>query len=271
MEHVRVAPNEMVITSPRSPSDCGSSQCGNSGTMLVTSGHNLLVLKEHIHEENNWSVPFNVLNDIATCLYFYTHPHANLPSLTSLSIGKNTTRIITSFIPLAFEDVFDHQLPLCFLQRRFWELASAIAFMHSHGFAHRDIKPENIRLRDTGEVVLIDFDTCCRRTNFRYFTRPACSPHTRAPELDELSSSDPYDARACDVFAAGCVMHAMAMDTKLPFGLTYRKECIQTWVASSRLLNRIGDAGVDLLSKMLSVNPAARPSMTDILGHKFFH
>lgn len=36
------------------------------------------------------------------------------------------------------------------------EIASAIAYMHTHGFAHRDIKASNIVLGSNGHVKLVD-------------------------------------------------------------------------------------------------------------------
>lgn len=37
------------------------------------------------------------------------------------------------------------------------QIGSALSFMHSQGMLHLDLKPSNIMLKDTGDVVLIDF------------------------------------------------------------------------------------------------------------------
>jgi hypothetical protein len=251
-----------------------SLQRGNCATLLVTSGTDLLVSKEHLHEQDGWRIPFNVLNDIVMSLFV----HEKLkncrcfPELVSLSVGINTTRIVTKFIPLSFEDIFSRLLPLQFLKQRCKELLVALSFLHRHGFAHRDIKPENIRLRDDGSLVLIDFDTSCRRSNNSWRTKPACSKNTRPPELMSTSSL-PYNAQACDIFSAGCTMYAMANDSKLPFGMEEnRLTNIRNFKPSDRLVHRLGKDGVNMLQLMLNEFPGLRPTANELLlSHPFFN
>ena len=42
----------------------------------------------------------------------------------------------------------------------FIQVASAIYFLHSNGYAHRDIKPENILIDENGNIKLCDFGWC---------------------------------------------------------------------------------------------------------------
>jgi serine/threonine protein kinase len=174
---------------------------------------------------------------------------------------------------LAFEDIFISQLPLVFLRQRFYELVTVVAFLHKHHFAHRDIKPENIRLEHTGKLILIDFDTCCRRECDRYFTRPTCSIHTRAPELEGRTEREiSYAANACDIFATGCVLFAMAMNAKLPFPVGPRRlDAIRNFQVSPRLIHRIGEQGANMIKQMLQEDPKVRPSADTILQNNFFH
>jgi maternal embryonic leucine zipper kinase len=37
------------------------------------------------------------------------------------------------------------------------DLANALAYMHSNGFAHRDLKPENVLFDENHKIKLIDF------------------------------------------------------------------------------------------------------------------
>lgn len=37
------------------------------------------------------------------------------------------------------------------------DLASALAYLHTNGFAHRDLKPENILFDENHRIKLIDF------------------------------------------------------------------------------------------------------------------
>jgi serine/threonine protein kinase len=41
--------------------------------------------------------------------------------------------------------------------------------LHGLGFAHGNLRPNNILIRDGGEPVLIDFETCCETPNPLFF------------------------------------------------------------------------------------------------------
>ncbi len=258
-----------------------SLQRGNCATSLVTSGCDLLVLKEHVHDDNDWFVPFNVLNDIALYLFIYDKLKdcKYLPHVVSVSISKHVSLIITKFIPLSFENLFCRILPISFVKVRCFELLTVISILHSHGFAHRDIKPENVRFESDGTLVLIDFDTACKRKKNIWRTKPVCSISTRPPEL-MIQNNIPYNAFACDIFSAGCVIYAMVNNGNLPFrmnddGKAYcsdseRHHQIQNFKPTKRVAYRIGDLGVDLLHQMLRYDPLLRPTASDLLKHGFF-
>ncbi len=81
------------------------------------------------HHETESSI--NIVLDIAEngCMYFYIHPRRGLPEDLAL--------------------------------RFFFQVLSAVSYLHERGIAHRDIKPENILLDDKFEVRLCDFGWAC--------------------------------------------------------------------------------------------------------------
>jgi maternal embryonic leucine zipper kinase len=44
----------------------------------------------------------------------------------------------------------------------FRQIISALAYIHSKGYAHRDLKPENLLLDDNQCLKLIDFGLCAK-------------------------------------------------------------------------------------------------------------
>jgi len=50
----------------------------------------------------------------------------------------------------------------------FRRLLDVVSRLHGHGFAHGNLCPRNIFVTHSGDVILIDFETCCRRGNPLY-------------------------------------------------------------------------------------------------------
>lgn len=44
----------------------------------------------------------------------------------------------------------------------FRQIISALAYIHSKGYAHRDLKPENLLLDENNRLKLIDFGLCAK-------------------------------------------------------------------------------------------------------------
>jgi serine/threonine protein kinase len=69
-------------------------------------------------------------------------------------------------LPIARPSIYP--MPKRLLHRIVEQSASALAYMHDHGWAHRDVKPENILFNKSGEVRVIDYALARRiTTGFR--------------------------------------------------------------------------------------------------------
>uniref|UniRef100_A0A8C9EUL3 non-specific serine/threonine protein kinase n=1 Tax=Pavo cristatus TaxID=9049 RepID=A0A8C9EUL3_PAVCR len=67
----------------------------------------------------------------------------------------------------------------------FRQIVSAIAYVHSQGYAHRDLKPENLLIDEERNLKLIDFGLCAKpKGGLDYRLNTCCgSPAYAAPEL----------------------------------------------------------------------------------------
>ncbi|KAG0766411.1 hypothetical protein G6F24_003642 [Rhizopus arrhizus] len=188
------------------------------------------------------------------------------------------------------------------------QMTSGLQYLHSLKIVHRDIKPHNILLAPTKHrtrdspvmrILISDFGLCKKldgeQSSFNYTAAsPAGTSGWRAPELlagalstgfsdtSSQSSSDPNmmygrrvkATRAIDVFSAGCVFYYVLSRGDHPFGNRFgRENNILNNEYDLSKLDSMGEDGVeakDLVEKMISSDPKARPKADDILSHPFF-
>ncbi len=277
-------------------------QLGNSAAQIVTRGTDLLVLKEH-RCKIPWNHDYNVICEMyMSLLLLQKFPNNDyFPNLVNINMNKSRVNIVTLFIPKSFTEIFTMTLPRTFIRKRVTELLSAVYFLHIDLLvAHRDIKSQNTRFKSNGQLVLIDFDTCCSKEDLIWSTRPVTSAHTRAPELEEINVNDgdddddkktqdydlqkgekqvkPYNPYACDIFSCGCVILEMILSGQSPFRykpeeLHIRLQQIKQFATSKTVQTHVeekaGKECFDLLTKMLSYNPCERPTINDCLLHPY--
>lgn len=265
-----------------------SFQFGNSAAYLVTRGTDLLVLKEHrFINSNPWLYHFNVILEVyMSLLLFQKFPNNDyFPNLVHIHMNKTRINIITLYIPVSFNDIFTYKVPQNFIRKRAVELFTAVYFLHEElKVAHRDIKAQNTRMKSNGQLVLLDFDTCCPKSDSRWLTRPVTSAHTRAPELEinpnkEGKNTDTtYNAYACDIFSCGCVILEMILMGNPPFkykeeDLSIRLRQIKQFSTSEKVKSQVeekaGKLCFDLLKKMLHYDPLQRPTIKECLLHPY--
>ncbi|RMD41810.1 hypothetical protein DV735_g3316, partial [Chaetothyriales sp. CBS 134920] len=184
------------------------------------------------------------------------------------------------------------------------QLSSAIAYLHAHYILHRDLKTSNILLSNRGEVKLADFGMA------RFTSSPPPANLTqlvvtlwyRAPEL--LLGVPSYSFEV-DIWSLGCVFAELLTleplfqgkneidQLSLIFGLLGTPSN-ESWPGFRSLPNAkalhsvlknpnpssrlsagkfpyLTASGLGLLSAMLSLNPAGRPSAEQVLEHQHFN
>jgi len=153
------------------------------------------------------------------------------------------------------------------------QLAEGIAYLHSLGIVHRDIKLENIMMTDTTEESspkIIDFGLSKMIGPNEKSKDPFGTLGYVAPEI---LLRKPYSF-SCDVWSLGCVVYAM-MSGALPFDSRDSKSIITHTIESELKFEQpcwknCSNDFIDFLSKTLTKNQHKRPSINEILRHRWF-
>ncbi|NXY73579.1 MELK kinase, partial [Glareola pratincola] len=90
----------------------------------------------------------------------------------------------------------------------FRQIVSAIAYIHSQGYAHRDLKPENLLIDEEHNLKLIDFGLCAKpKGGLDNRLNTFCgSPVYAAPELIQGKA---YIGSEADIWSMGVLLYAL--------------------------------------------------------------
>ncbi|XP_072390879.1 maternal embryonic leucine zipper kinase-like isoform X2 [Diabrotica undecimpunctata] len=150
----------------------------------------------------------------------------------------------------------------------FRQIVSAVAYLHSLGYAHRDLKPENILLDKHQNLKLIDFGLCAKPDGgMQNPLYTSCgSPTYAAPELVQGKQ---YLGTEVDVWAMGVLLYTLLAGA-LPFDDTnidslYKKILEGRYEEPSFLSLE----SLKLIRSMLQVDPKKRITVNDLLNHQW--
>ncbi|KAK0499460.1 kinase-like domain-containing protein [Armillaria luteobubalina] len=150
------------------------------------------------------------------------------------------------------------------------ELLAGLEYVHKHQYAHRDMKPENILISTMGHISLADFGLarkftseteCIIEDDVQSGTAKYFSPEVHQHEKK-------IDAVYTDIWGFGAILLEMLLfkgDSFHPY---------EEWLAyigknaGSRISELNSDA-IDLLQKILNINPMARIGISNIKCHAF--
>ncbi|KAK5640234.1 hypothetical protein RI129_011045 [Pyrocoelia pectoralis] len=148
----------------------------------------------------------------------------------------------------------------------FRQILSAVAYLHSLGYAHRDLKPENILLSSDRSLRLIDFGLCAKPDGgIQTQLTTACgSPAYAAPELVMGKS---YRGSEADVWSMGVLLYALLTGT-LPFDDT-KIDALYKKILSGKYYEPLflSKASRNLIKSMLQVDPKERITISKLSSH----
>ena len=179
-----------------------------------------------------------------------------------------------------------------------FQMARALAYIHSKGILHRDIKPQNVLIdSSTNQIYISDFGSAKKCEGEEKNVSYICSRYYRAPEL--IFSNTDYDS-SIDIWSFGCVIAEMFLGKPLFQGDNSVDQLLQIIkilgtpdseqlsflnknntmnsyqfpivkpITLSKLLNGKPKEAINLLQKILVYEPHRRLSAYEIMAHPFF-
>lgn len=168
-------------------------------------------------------------------------------------------------------ELFDHivekkRLSEAESRKFFRQIVSAVAYLHSYGYAHRDLKPENVLLDKNENLKLIDFGLCAKpKGGMQSHLYTSCgSPTYAAPEL---ILGKKYLGAEVDIWSMGVLLYALLCGY-LPFDDSsienlYRKILSGNYEEPSWLTN----SSKKLIRAMLQTDPKNRITINELCNH----
>ena len=149
------------------------------------------------------------------------------------------------------------------------QIISVLDYLSKMGISHRDIKPENILLdKSHKNIKIIDFGLSNYCKNKELLHSSCGSPCYASPEM---LSGKPYLGVMTDLWSSGVVLYSMLVGS-LPFDdQEIYKLYEQIKIGRFYLPSTLSLEAIDLLKKVLEVNPKKRITLKEIKEHPWFN
>lgn len=218
-------------------------------------------------------------------------------SISLRQVLQNDTYLVFPYCPITFDHLVSS---ICTSLPRvkfiLAQILTAVEELHAKNIIHQDLKPNNMLWTRDGKIQLIDFGMAAHVTTKSSNTCQVITRIYRPPEL--LFGSKDFETEI-DIWSIGCIFAEMM--TREPYfpgdtdiqqlGLIFQKlgtPEYHQWQSAKDLptylefthpppvplhqqFPLLDPTGVDLLQKLLSLDPTKRISAQEALKHEFFH
>ena len=154
----------------------------------------------------------------------------------------------------------------------FREIISAVEYLHNLGISHRDLKPENILINKNNHIKLIDFGLSKIFSKGELLKTSCGSPYYAPPEMVK---GNKYNGINSDIWSLGIILYLMLFQ-ELPFmdadiNRLYKKISEGKYEIPENKINIVSKDAIDLVKKILEINPKKRIKINGIKNHKWFN
>ena len=205
------------------------------------------------------------------CLKSFNHP--NIIQIYEVIENTSSFYIVMEYAPGG--ELFNYiieQEKLTEKESSFYlyQIVQGIKEIHKKKICHRDIKPENLLFTKDKILKIIDFGLSKEYED--YLSTPCGSPCYASPEMIRGQN---YNGLSVDLWACGIILFAMLCGY-LPFDdsnndVLFKKilECKIDYPDPVEDDIILSDNALDLINKILTLNPKNRIGIEEILEHPF--
>ncbi|XP_020112849.1 cell division control protein 2 homolog [Ananas comosus] len=259
----------------------------------------MIALKKIRLEQEDEGVPSTAIREISLLKEMR---HGNIVRLQDVVHCEKRIYLVFEYLDLDLKKHMDTCPDLAkdprLVKKFLYQILRGIAYCHSHRVLHRDLKPQNLLIdRRTNALKLADFGLArAFGIPVRTFTHEVVTLWYRAPEI--LLGARQYSTPV-DVWSVGCIFAEMVNQRPLFPGDSEIDELFrifrvlgtpneEIWPGVSSLpdfksafpkwppkdlataVPKLEPIGVDLLSKMLCLDPSRRITARHALEHDYF-
>lgn len=171
---------------------------------------------------------------------------------------------------LSAHEVFTEQ------QAKFWfrQIINGVSHIHSSGVAHLDLSLENV-LVGNNEAKICDFGVAKIVSPFGKFD--ACGdnkPGKSRYMAPEIYNGEAFDGRKADIWSLGVMLYCMVTGSPCWEAPSHSDERYKYFtdtsirgLLSAFRINNLSEGCVDMLERLLAVDPDQRISLSQIMSH----